>query len=477
MGCEKQVTEEQLRILKSNVKQTINSLYKELFIDMVLDKNLNDCIQDSTDTGDTDIEYIKNVIKVHSNICTQLMYIYVHLRTNFGQTLAIEKKYTLRHCVVNSHELYKYLYGFDYKTLWKTMEKQMSLIYQQEYEVIKAAEIEYKNNFANKDKYARDVSEHFSNEIQEFYEVVSTFTEREVVDRVLAILKLVQPIHEILTKELMNKLGKKYISAYLLYPPILNLEGKGELSDADSSFTINALLKFSDIVKSTNTNMFRVENESKKPKYHDCNIKRMVDWDFFYRKNVNIHILYVYLDFITLYRAFMNSEEFVENKLNLACLQMSAHEGFKKLYGFNNKNENSYWNRAIKAEAMKFKDDKLNSEIDNIEAKLKRLSTNEYICDESIALAITHSGPDSKKHIEAPRVLLDYFQKQVSKNEIATFIDFMHVMHDVFMLYDNIMKIKGENANINIFQKLHRLEEFKEVVSSTLNNMEKGKLD
>lgn len=472
MGCEKRATEEQLRILKSNMKRTINSLYKELFIDMVLDKNLNDSIQNSSDNSDTDIEYIKNVIKVHSNICTQLMYIYVHLRTNLGQTLAIEKKYTLRHCVVNSHELYKYLYGFDYNTLWKTLEKQISLIYQQECEVIKAAEIEYKYDFANKDKHARDVSEHFSNEIQEFYEVVSNFTEREVVDRVLALLKLVQPIHEILTKELMNKLGKEYISAYLLYPPILNLEGKGELSDAENSFTINALLKFNDIVQSTNTNMFRVENESKKPKYHDCNNKRMMDWDFFYHKNINIHILYIYLDFITLFRAFMNSEDYVESKLILAFLQMSAHEGFKKLYGFGT-NKNSYWNRSIKAEAVKLKDDKLNSEIDNIEEKLKLFSTNEYICDESIALAITHSGTIHKMHTEAPRILRDYFQKQVSKEEIATCLDFMHVMHGVFMLYYKIMKIKGENANANIFQSLHRFEEFKDVVSSALNDIDK----
>ena len=158
-----------------------------------------------------------------------------------------------------------------------------------------------------------------------------------------------------------------------------------------------------------------------------------------------MHILYVYLDAVSAFRAFMGSESFAEIRQNLAYMILLSHEGFKKLYGFDEtKRQGSYWHRAVKDFLAKNGGGELMEEVSRIESVMDRLADSDILKDEDMVVAYTHVGTIKKRGIESSFAVLDYFRQPITPMDMEPLLEFLKVMNDIVRLYSKVMGLESE---------------------------------
>lgn len=224
-------TPEQIESMKTNFKLTVESSYHELYVDMVLLEALKQGMMDSM--ANLDKEYIRKVLRVHANICYANLCLCVQLRASLKAELGVEKHYDIRRSLVTAHEMYKYLYGFNGKqTLWLDIEPTLRQLYPEKcVDIAKGRDI-FRNEFAyNKDCNTRNVVKHFSDNPEESYERMIPVNERSVTDRIVTLMRFLQPIHSVLVDELRNKLGLCYLVLWSIPMPQQRFEVIGSVDD------------------------------------------------------------------------------------------------------------------------------------------------------------------------------------------------------------------------------------------------------
>lgn len=438
----KPATEVQIRSLMETMKRTIESLYKELFMDngfmAAIEKGL------LKDLSNEDVEFLDRIVRLHANICYAHLCMCVQIRASLSTTIGVEKQYIIRRGVVTDHEMYKYLYGFNGKsTLWLKVEKVLREKYPDECAAISCAAVAYKDKYAqDADGTLRDVTKHFSNNPEEFYTNMEDVSEQSVTDRTAAALAFIQPIHNLLTTELKEMLGKAYGLALLTPMPNQRFEPVGIQQDKIVALE-TGVMKYGGIVNSV---MSFVRTAEKKSDEFHLNLTQSNYWNDITEDNIGLHILYIDLDLMITFRAFTRSEVFAEYSQNLAYMIVSAHEGFKKLYGFDaTKRSRSFWYRAIKDEVVQSGDSQLCQEAEDIEKRLDALANSDILKDEDRVVAFTHVGTIKKLHRESSLAVLDYFIKPVRKEDLDDLSAFLWVMNDIVRLYNKVMQVNSTN--------------------------------
>lgn len=438
------VSPEAINNLKMNMLQTIETTYHEMYVDMVLMEAFRQGILDEVEGVDHD--YLEKVIRVHANVCYAIFSLCVQCRASLKSSLNVEKQYNIRRSVVTGHEMYKYLYGFtDKTTLWKEIESILSAKYPEQCVEIAETADDFLQKYAHDaDGTLRDVSKHFSDNPTEFFKNISQVSERNVTERIGKALGFIQPIHSLLVKELQENLGMVYYLAMAHPMPIQTLN-VGNISQNEKIDALrHGLEKYGGIVESV---MKRVEVAEKFCKEHQLDMTQNNQWVDLTENNIGLHVLYIYLDSLTTFLAFCRSESFAEYRQNLAYMVISSHEGFKKLYGFDeNKRVASYWNRAIKQTLIQADDVQLAEAADRIERKLGALSTNTFLKDEDMIAAFTHVGTIKKHKKESTFAVLDYFRQDVRKEDLDVLTEYLFVLNDVIMLYNKVMNRESKRS-------------------------------
>lgn len=464
-------SQETIDNLKECVKMTIESSYHELYVDMVLMEALNQGMMDSLDK-----EYIGNVLRVHANVCYANLCLCVQFRASLKSDLGVEKQYNIRRSVVTTHEIYKYLFGFKGKTTpWKELEKSLLSKYPEQCKEIAKTEGLYHQKYAlDADSVLRDVAKHYSDNPTEFFENMSLVSERSVTNRTVSAMRFLHPIHSLLVQELQKGLGALYVAAMLMAMPKQTFEAIGlDKQDKLEEFS-RGLTKYSGIV---NTVMSRLAAAKKIGEQYNMDMTQNAHWTDLTDDNVGLHILYIYLDSMTTFRAFFRSESFAEYRQNLAYLIVSAHEGFKKLYGFDeNKRTGSYWNRALKNAIVQSGDEQLLKEAEEIEARLDALSKSAMLRDEDMIVAFTHVGTIKKQKQESSFAVLDYFRQPVKEEEMNDLTDFLVVMNDIMRLYNKVMEWEGrqmqQETEATFAGYLEKIDQFEQQIKEKVQDPE-----
>lgn len=434
----KPATPESLKSLSKNMLQTIDSLYHEMYVDMVIMEAFRRGILEGVVD---DRDYTEKVVCVHANICCAMLSLCVQCRASIGAQLNVEKQYNIKRSIVTCHEVYKYLYGFTGKmTLWKQIEPVLQAKHPSEILEIKAASALYLQQYAqNADGTKRDVSKHFSNNPVEFYKNISSISERDESDRIVKAMAFLQPMHSILIKELQEKFGVIYYTAMNQPMPRQIFIPVGIRPGVIEDLS-RGLQRFESIVENL---MSQIESAEKICTHFNLDLTNAKQWSDITENNVGLHILYAYLDSMTAFMAFCRSEDFVEYRQNLAYLVMSAHEGLKKLYGFDaNQRVDSFWNRAIQNVVSQTGDEQLSEEADLIESKLDTLSKNAFLGDEKLATVFSHIGAIKKYKTETPFAVLECFRTVVRKEDLDVLTDYLHTLNDVILLYNKVMSLE-----------------------------------
>lgn len=467
-------TLEQIEKMKETLMLTLESSYHELYVDMVLMEGLNRGFVDNIENLDKD--YIDKVLRVHSNVCYANLCLCVQMRASLKATLGVEKQYVIRRSVVTAHEIYKYLYGFTGRpTLWSVIESRLQQTYPEMCKEIADAADKYMKGFAQEeDGNTRDIAKHYSNDTEEFFEQMSFVNERRETDRILALMKYLQPIHLLLVEELRNQLGLVYLVLWNIPMPKQEFEVSRVIKHKRMDDLKYGLAHYDGIVNG----LYRRIRVSKEiASQHNIDISHINDWSFMVNDNILVHILYIFLDITSTYLAILHSETYVEFQQNLAYMFLSAHEGFKKLYGFiPEKRNNSFWYRSVKAELEEQGDNTLSDEVKEIEERLNQLSKSDYLKDDEMAVVFSHFETNKKTGKENAVLVLDYFRKPENQEHLKVLTDFLFVLNDIVHLENKVFAIHSAEKSQEIFKKLEHyrqmLAEFETTIDKNVKDTE-----
>lgn len=455
-------SKETIARLKVNMLLTLESSYHVLFKDMALMKLLTECEQEML--KDLDKSYLEKILRLHANVCYASMCLCAQCRASLKSELAVEKRYNIRRSVVTAHEMYKYLYGFTEKqTLWQEVEQQLRAKYPSECESIDEAAEDYLKKYAQEaDGILRNIAKHYSNNPEEFFRNMDAVTERNVTDRIIALLAFLQPMHKLLVKELESGFGELYVNAMTEPMPLQRMEVVGIGTQDKVDALQGGIVHYASIVDGL---MNKIAGVDKICKEKGLDVSSTPEWKALIEDNIGLHILFIYLDAMITFRAFIWSETFAEQRQNLACLIVSVHEGFKKLYGFNeHKRQGTFWNRAIKGTVIANGDEQLKEQMKAVEARLDELSGSALLNDEDMIDAFTHNGT-MKGGGEYAFAVLGYFIKPVSKEDMEDLSVFLRVMNDVMKLELTVMAVQNQMSQAKsdaMFQGyIDKLDEYK----------------
>lgn len=179
-----------------------------------------------------------------------------------------------------------------------------------------------------------------------------------------------------------------------------------------------------------------------------------------------MHIFYTIMDVLCALKAFANSVEYYEQSLNLAYLRLSIHEGFKKLYGFNEKDkELSFWAK-LKCDFSEVLPT-INSEIIGMEINLNRLNAYDYVTSENIVI-FTHFG--ESKHQNIPYdVVLNFFGNNKKEKNFAIILDVIRVINSILPLVSRLME---ENVRLSNERTRKDIEAWKMKFDDLFNKMQ-----
>ena len=458
----KPASKESIERLKVNMLVTLETSYQELYKDLFLMKVLTEDKQELLKYLDK--SYLEKILRLHANVCYANMCLCAQCRASLKSELDVEKRYNIRRSVVTAHEMYKYLYGFTEKqTLWQEVEQQLRVKYPSECESIAKAADDYLKKYAQEaDGTLRNVAKHYSNNPEEFFRNMEAVTERSVTDRIVVLMAFLQPIHNLLVKELDGGFGELYVRVMKEPMPLQRLEvvGIGTQDKVDS--IQGGIEHYASIVDGLMNKLMTVERVCKEK---GLDVSTTPEWKALIEDNIGLHILFIYLDTMITFRAFTWSNTFAEQRQNLAYLIVSVHEGFKKLYGFNeNKRQGSFWNRAIKGIVLANGDEQLKEWMNELEARLDMLSKSAILNDEDMIDAFTHNGmrKDGREYAFA---VLDYFIKPVSKENTEDLSAFLRLMNDVMKLALAVMDVQNQMSQAKtdaMFQGyIDKLDEYK----------------
>ena len=451
--------------LSDGMRLTLESCYHELYVDLVL----MDAIKKGMYDDIIDKDYLNKVVCVHSNVCYAILCFCVQCRASLKATLNVEKQYSIRRSVVTAHEIYKYLYGFTGKNSpWLTVEQKLNSKYPKVCEEISLASQDFLHQYAQEsDGTLRDVTKHFSDNPIEFFENMEKVNERTVTDRMAAALRFLHPIHYLLVNEIRAGFGETYTHLLDLPMPKQEFMLTGIESQEKIAFMQNGIEKYSGMV---NTVMRQKDFVEKKCKELNINMSTDPHWNSFVGNNIGLHILYIYLDVLSTFRAFAKSETYAEFRQNLAYLIMSVHEGLKKMYGFDQKHrDNTFWERAIMRSVLQSGRGDLRGKAVAVEARLEELSQKPILNDENMITAFTHMGPLKRLKTEAPIAVLNYYVHPIKQEDINALSDFIYLMNDVLTLYNEVLgwenkqiqqetadKFSGYYSSIDRFEQIIR---------------------
>lgn len=462
----KPATPEQIESMKANFKLTLESSYHELYVDMVLMEALNRGILDSI--PNLDKEFVAKVLRVHSNVCYANMCLCAQMRASLKASLVVEKQYNIRRSVVTAHEMYKNLYGFGESTPWLEIEPLLHQKYSEKCEEIKKAADDYLLQYAQDvDMNTRNVAKHFSNNPEEFYDRMSSVDERSVSDRIVALMKFLQPIHSLLVEELRRNLGINYLILIVKPMPIQRFEAVGLVTGDKLEAFKHGLTHYYGIVNGLFNKIGAVKAFANQKK---LDVTSSPEWQFLVDNNLVAHILYIYLDLASTFLVFTRSETFAEYQLNLAYLFLSAHEGFKKLYGFDeNKRDNTFWSRAIKTELQKkLGDNTLVDEACAIEKRLSKLSQSDYLKDDGMAVIFSDIKTDKKTGKENAILVLDYFIKPLKQENINDLSEFLLVMIEIVRLANKILSLESAESSRRTHETFEQFRQMFDMIDATI---------
>lgn len=454
-------TPAQIERIKASVKGALAQVYLNLMLDCAFRKALS--VTDAVSVlSDQDKEYAKKIVTLHANISDSLICLSVMLLCNFRTEEPIEKKFLLRRVVVVCHELYKYLYGFTKsQTDWEKIVPEFEKKYLEECDSLKKQGEKYLKKYGQaEDRMLRNVSNHYSDNPFEFFKYISTINEKGITDRALLMLAIAQTLNLLLYKELGDLLPKVDSTGPL---PISlgDCQFRDDFNNKLAEAARHHLNHRKEIVR---TQVQRLKKCEAFASQHGYDMTKDERWRLLKDDNIGLHVMYLQLDSMVLTLAMSRAESALEEKMILAYMVASMHEGFKKIYGFaEGGSEKSLWHRYAVSRQERITDSKLKSEISLVSGVLDAFAKQDYLKNPTVALFLSHVGYVKDLNGDTSNAMADYLLKDDHREEMAGVIkilSFLNVLVEVsgkLLSYEN--DVMSEEKKRELERHLNEIDE------------------
>lgn len=456
-------TPAQIEQIKNTIKGAMEKIYGDLMLYYAFTKALS--LSKTCDVlPEHDKEYVKRLIGLHANISDSLLCLSVLLLCNFRAEEPTEKRFLLRRIVVVCHELYKYLYGFTKKlTDWELIALKLENKYPGECAELKAKGEKYLKKYGqSEDKILRDVSNHYSDKPFEFFKYISTINEKGQTDRALMMLSIVHPLSLLLMKEVGNVLPKSNGNTPV---EIKNVVVNRQLADVFTDELLRETQRHikhrKEIVRTQVQRVIGCEKFAAKYGYDMTKDKR---WSLLKDDNIVLHIMYLQLDIMVLSLAMGRAENSLEEKMILAYMVASVHEGFKKIYGFTEAARvKSLWHRYAISRQDFVKDNNLNSEIRIVTGVLEAFAEKDYLRNPIVALFLSHVGYVRDLDGDSSNAMVNYLMQEDHKTELAGVVSFMRFLNELVNVSSKLLSyendLMGEEKRLDLEKHLNEIDE------------------
>lgn len=466
------------------IKVVVRDAMEKIYGDLLLDYAFGNAISQPSSNGflqEEDHAYIKKIVGLHANITDSLLCLSVLLLCNFRAEEPIEKKFLLRRIVVVCHELYKYLYGFtNKKTEWEVIALKLEEKYPVECaELMEQGEKYLKKYGQSEDKILRDVSNHYSDKPFEFFKYISTINEKGQTDRAVMMLRIVQPLSLLLMKEVGAVLPKSNgnTPANLKTVPV-NRQFMDVFTDELSRETQRYITHRKEIVREQVQRVSRFERFAAKYNHDLTKDKR---WSLLKDDNIALHIMYLQLDTMILSMAMGRAETGLEEKMILAYMVASMHEGFKKIYGFTEGTRSkSLWHRYAISRKDSVKDSSLNSEIQIMTGVLDAFAEKDYLKNPTVTLFLSHVGYVRDLDGDSSNAMVDYLLQEDHKSELAGVVSVMRFLNELVNVSGKLLSyendVMSDEKKLDLDKHLEEIDEMERKALAKIHS-EKGRME
>jgi hypothetical protein len=432
-----------INALMNSLSETGEVLYTEMFQDLVLNKVinidkgiLNDFIQDK--------ENFNELVFLDSNLSLILVSLCTVLRAELIAKNVMEKRFLQKRIILVCHEGYKYLFGFNEKHtpairfLDSINDKEKFSV-----DTIKTAANDYRKLYGtNTYKKIRDVSKHYSYDSFEFYDCIKDLNEQDVANLVVSFMVYIQPLQRLVSLNLSKLLGNE-VNVLIRNLKVPEQAIPNIFNDQQLEQIGNSIVRCGNFIEKLNFIVSFGKNTLKKININDDNESLKP----FLKDNIALHVVYIIMDVMCAFKAYSNSKYFYERSFHLAFINLSVHEGFKKLYGFNNDNKESFWSRIKEdfSSVSSFSEYKLNEITEN----LQKLASTKYVSSEDISI-FTHYGINKNNNI--PFSVLDFFTN-IKEQDFFILIEVGKTLNSIFPLVFELMENKNQQDNEELEKK------------------------
>lgn len=475
----KEVTPQQIEAIKASAKSAMEMHFANLILDNAFAKALiNPEVE--IKLAAEDCSAAKRLVDILANINGSLLCLNMLVLCNFRAQTPIEKRFILRRLVVICHELYKYLYGFTKaQTDWETISPVMEKKYPSDCAEIKKQGEKYLKQYAqSEDRILRNVSNHYSDNPFEFFNYIAKINEKGQIDRALQMLRIIQPLCVLLQKELCSILKPCEGGVPLGSASIGECRFKDMFNDKNMEIARHQLDHRKEMARSQVQSVKHAEKFAAQYGYDITKDKR---WNLLKDDNLVLHIAYLQMDTMVLSMAMNKAENELEEKLIIAYMVASMHEGFKKIYGFpRGRKDKTLWQRYAVNRQDGIKDKDLLSEIKLDSTILEAFSKQEYLNNPVVSLFLSHVGYVKDLNGDASQAMVDYLIKDDLRMELAGVIKVLFFMNELVDISGKLLNyendVMGEEKKRDMEEQIAKIDELEKNAMLRVHNP-KAKLD
>lgn len=466
------------------IKVVVRDAMEKIYGDLLLDNAFGNAISQPSSNGflsEGDRAYIKKIVGLHANITDSLLCLSVLLLCNFRAEEPIEKKFLLRRIVVICHELYKYLYGFtNKKTEWEVIALKLEDKYPVECAELMAQGEKYLKKYGqSEDKILRDVSNHYSDKPFEFFKYISTINEKGQTDRAVMMLRIVQSLSLLLMKEVGDVLPKNNGNTPVdLKTVTWSRQFMDVFTDELSRETKRHITHRKEIVREQVQRVCWFERFAAKYNHDLTKDKR---WSLLKDDNIALHIMYLQLDTMILSLAMGRAENGLEEKMILAYMVASMHEGFKKIYGFaEGARVKSLWRRYAISRMDSVKDSTLNSEIRIMTGVLDAFAEKDCLKNPTVTLFLSHVGYVRDLDGDSSDAMVNYLLQEDHKSELAGVVSVMRFLNELVNVSGKLLSyendVMSDEKKLDLEKHLEEIDEMERKALVKIRS-EKGRME
>ena len=103
-----------------------------------------------------------------------------------------------------------------------------------------------------------------------------------------------------------------------------------------------------------------------------------------------------------------------------------------------------------------------------IEERLDRLSQSDYLKDEDMAVVFSHIETNKKAKKENAILVLDYFRKPVSQENLKDLSDLLFIMNNIVRLVNKVLSLQSAESNRRLQEKFDSFRQMFDKIDSMI---------